>query len=83
MMGAGLTAAAGSYLLELGLDVSRDKIKDAVAEREVRKRLESYLERQSEINEVCSRDEELDFQGIVEYIQHDLIEDARLWMRGS
>lgn len=82
-MGAGLTAAAGSYLLELGLDVSRDKIKDAVAEREVRKRLESYLERQSEINEVCSRDEELDFQGIVEYIQHDLIEDARLWMRGS
>lgn len=82
-MGAGLAATASGYLLELGLDVSRDKIKDAVAEREVRKRLESYLERQSKINEVCSMEEEIDFQGIVDYIRNDLIEDARLWMRGS
>lgn len=82
-MGTGFPSAVGNYLLELGLDISKDRFKDAIQEREVRKRLESYLEQQSEINEMCSLEEELDFQGIVDYIRRDLIEDARIRMRGA
>lgn len=61
----------------IGFDVVRDRIKSVSEEKAIRKRLKSFLERQARINEVCSRDEEIDFEGLANYIQDSMIEDVK------
>ena len=76
-------AAIGSYLLELGMDVSRDKIKDSIQEKQVRERLDDFIQRQSKYNFSCSVEEEIDFGALTDYLRTDLIEDVRVRLRGT
>ena len=71
------------YLSNIGLDVVRDRIKSTAMEFAVRDRLRDYLTRQNEINEVCSREEEIDFEGLANYIQEELIEDVKIRLFGE
>lgn len=61
----------------IGFDVVKGKIKSVDEEKAIRTRLKSFLERQARINEVCSRDEEIDFEGLANYIQDSMIEDVQ------
>ena len=71
------------YLSNIGLEVVRDRIKDSAMETAARDRLRDYLARQKRINEVCTREEEIDFEGLAKYILEDLIEDVKIRLFGG
>lgn len=71
------------YLCDIGLDVVKDRIKDSSMEAAARDRLKKYLERQKKVNEVCTREEEIDFEGLAKYIQEEMIEDVKLRLLGE
>ncbi len=61
------------YLSNIGLDVDRDRITNSAIESAARDRLRDYLTRQKKTNEVCTREEEIDFERLANYIQEELI----------
>lgn len=71
------------YLSNIGLEVVRDRIKDSAMETAARNRLREYLARQNKINKVCTREEEIDFEGLAKYILEDLIEDVKIRLFGG
>lgn len=71
------------YIIELGLDAVKDKIKDDQAERQVRSRLEDFVQRQRKLNVCCSREEEIDFEGLVEYLQENFLGDIKIRLFGT
>lgn len=71
------------YILNLGLDVLKDKVVDVKEQKELKKQLQDFIKRQSKINEVCLLAEEIDFQGWSNYIIGDLLDDMRMCMFGK
>ncbi|MCM1148890.1 MAG: hypothetical protein NC319_02220 [Butyricicoccus sp.] len=61
------------YLVGLALDAGKDKLKDKVDEQKLRSALQNYIEQHRKYNEVCTLAEEIDFQGLVEYIELNLL----------
>ena len=70
-------------LYSMGVEVMQDKLKSRNMDAGAKKRLEEYLSRQGKINELCTRDEEIDFQKLSDYICKDLISDMRLRFYGN
>lgn len=64
-------------IASIGVAAAWDRISGVATEREARKQLKQYLQRKERINEFCTKEEEVDFQGLAEYIQTDMIEDVR------
>ena len=64
-------------LIDLGVEIARPNIKRKLDENQLRKRLNDYLSRQQKLNDICSVEEEIDFEGVVKYIQAELINDVR------
>lgn len=64
------------YFSELGIDIAKTHIHDKLDEEKLRSALTSYIESQRKYNEFCNIAEEIDFQGLVDYIRNDLIEKA-------
>lgn len=71
------------YVLDIGVDAVKDKIKDARENAEIRRKLNGFLDRQHRYNLNCSLEEEIDFQGIAEYIRGDLLEDVKRRLFGN
>ncbi len=67
---------ASEYLASLGIDVAKEKVKKKIDEKKLRAVLTSYIESQSKYNEMCSLAEEIDFQGLVDYIRNNLISNT-------
>ena len=65
--------AASEYVAGLGLDVARAKAKEKIDEKKLRAILTTYIESQRKYNEMCTLAEEIDFQGLVDYIRNNLI----------
>ena len=68
--------AVSEFVATLGLDVVKNKAKKKIDEKKLRSALTSYIERQRKYNEICTLAEEIDFQGLVEYIRNNLIIDT-------
>ena len=83
IMGNNMLSFFGGYLVDIGLEVSRDKIKDALEEKQARERIKSFIDRQAKYNFSCSLEEEIDFGALSEYMKGDLISDLRLRLRGT
>lgn len=71
------------YITEIGLDAVKDKIKDASMEAAARTRLTEYLEKQHKLNFNCTQEEEIDFEGLANYIRQELIEDVKVRLFAS
>lgn len=71
------------YVVDIGVDAVKDKIKDSREEAEIRCRLNEFLEREQKYNLNCTLEEEIDFQGLAEYIRGDLLEDVKLRLFGN
>lgn len=71
------------YLVNLGFDVVRDKLKNKSHEKQVRDRLDSFISRELKYNEICSVEEEFDFEGVAKYLCGDLIEDIKKRLLGK
>lgn len=64
------------YVAGLGLDACKDRIKVRIDEIRLKSALIAYIERQRKYNDICTIAEEIDFQGLVEYISSNLIDDT-------
>ena len=82
-MGNKILSFLSGHLIDIGLEVSRDKIKDVIQEKQARERITNFIERQTKYNFSCSVEEEIDFGALAEYMQGDLIDDLRLRLRGT
>lgn len=64
---------AVEYISGLGLDAAKNHVKDKIDEKNLIKALSEYIKSQEKYNEISSLDEEIDFQGLIEYIRKNLI----------
>ena len=69
------------YITEIGFDAIKDKIIDQKDALVVRNIIKDYLQRQEKMNFNCTKEEEVDFEGLANYIRCDLITDVqkRFW----
>lgn len=71
------------YIIELGLEVVKDKLLEEEHRIAARERLKTFIEKQTKINYHCTIDEELDFEEISKYIMGDLFEDVKIRLFGN
>ena len=64
------------YVADLGIDVAKSKFQNKLDEKKLRDDLVTFIESQNKYNEMCTYAEEIDFQGLMEYIKGDFIESA-------
>lgn len=62
------------YVAELGLDVAKEHYDKRIDEEKLKAELIDYIVCQQKYNEVCSLDEEIDYQGLIMYIREKLID---------
>ena len=71
VMGAGL-----NYIADIGVAAAKKHLNIKLDEKKVRAALSDYLERQKKYNFNCSKDEEIDFEGLAKYIRDELLDDV-------
>ena len=71
------------YLVTLGFDVVKDNLKNKSYEKQLRDRLDNFIERQLKHNELCSVEEEIDFEGLANYLGGNLKEDIKKRLFGE
>lgn len=71
------------YVVSLGLEAVKDKVKTEWEAKQVRDRLKNYISRQQKINWSCTREEEIDFGGLTHYIQTALLDDVQERLFGN
>ena len=69
-------STAVEYVASLGFDAAKEHAHDKLDEKKLRTELTSYIEHQRKYNEMCSLAEEFDFQGLVDYIRNNLLEQV-------
>lgn len=65
------------YIAELGLDAGKDFLSEKYSQKELKKRIKEYVKRQSNIHELSSLTEEIDFEDLAEYMKSGLLEDIQ------
>ena len=63
-------------LADIGIDIARNQYKDNIDEIDLRNSLMSYIESIESLNEICSREEEFDFQSFLDYMGNELQKDV-------
>lgn len=71
------------YIVELGVNVAKDKIERQQDKKAIRERLKKFIERKNNENFNCTKEEEIDFQGLVDYIQSNFLEDVKSRLFGD
>ena len=71
------------YIAEIGFDAIKDKIVDQKYAIVVRNKIKDYLQRQEKMNFNCTKEEEVDFEGLANYIRCDMITDVQKRFWGS
>lgn len=71
------------YFVELGLNVVKDRAIGIKEKQDLRFRLEEFIERKMKENYNCSMAEEMDFGGLVEYINGNFTEDVHKRLFGN
>lgn len=77
-----ITEKAIGVIADIGIDVAKEHFKNKRLEAKAKERLSEYLTRQEKYNFDCSLEEEIDFEGLAEYIHNDLIDDVKIRLFG-
>ena len=64
------------HIVDLGLDAGISGIKKRFNQRKLKKALKEYVTSQVEYNETVTLDQEIDYQGIVDYINDNFIDSV-------
>ena len=75
-MSIDVSTTISEYVAGLALEAGKDKIKGVIDEKKLKFTLAAYIEKQYKYNELCSLAEEIDFQGLINYIRENFLEDA-------
>ena len=65
-------------LLNIGVGVAKSKTNEKINEHKLKKDLEDYILSKKEYFDLCSIDEEFDFEGLLDYVSNNLIEDMKI-----
>lgn len=65
-------------LLNIGVGVAKSKTNEKINEHKLTKDLEDYILSKKEYFDLCSIDEEFDFEGLLDYVSNNLIEDMKI-----
>ena len=64
------------YIGNLALEAGKSHLKDDIDKKKLRKALSDLIKRHRKYNEICARAEEIDFQGLIDYIEGNLLNDV-------
>ena len=78
VMGTGL-----SYIADIGVAAAKKQFNIKLDEKKARAALSDYMERQEKYNFNCSKDEEIDFEGLSKYIRAELLDDVTIRLFGE
>lgn len=67
-------------LTDLGVNAGKEYLRDKIKKNLLKKKMEDYMEQQSRINETCTSEEEIDFQGLSDYLSSQFIDEAPNWL---
>lgn len=73
-----ITEKAIGVIANIGIDVAKEHFKNKRLEAKAKERQSEYLTRQEKYHFDCSLEEEIDFEGLAEYIHNDLIDDVKI-----
>lgn len=65
-------------LLNIGVSVAKSKTNEKIDEHKLKKDLEDYILSKKKYFDLCSIDEEFDFEGLLDYVSNNLIEDMKI-----
>ena len=65
------------FITDLGLEIVKERISDIVTLNIVKGRIEEFLKQQLSLNYNITREEEVDFGGLAEYIRCNLLDDVK------
>lgn len=65
-------------LLNIGVGAAKSKTNEKIDEHKLKKDLEDYILSKKEYFDLCSIDEEFDFEGLLDYVSNNLIEDMKI-----
>ena len=65
-------------LLNIGVGVAKSKTNEKIDEHKLKKDLEDYILSKKKYFDLCSIDEEFDFEGLLDYVSNNLIEDMMI-----
>ncbi|GAA6490755.1 MULTISPECIES: HD domain-containing protein [Eubacteriales] len=71
------------YLVELGLEGGKNYLVDKKEKAEIEKKLREYCSKQRRIHELSSLVDEIDFEGISEYLMTTLLEKVEKYLFGK
>lgn len=71
------------YVADFGVELIKDKINNEREKKEIRDRLANYIKMEQSINFGCTPDEEIDFGGLIQYIQTNFLDDVQLRIFGT
>lgn len=78
-----VTEKAFGFIADIGLEAAEERYKLRRDEVQAREKLVDYLARQKEYNFGCSLEEEIDFEGLAEYIRGNLMDDVKRRLFGT
>lgn len=70
------SAVVAEYISGLGLESAKNRLSGKVDEAHIKKALKDYILSQQKYNEIATLVEDIDFQGLTEYIEKHLLEDV-------
>lgn len=70
-------------IADIGIDVAKEHFNNKRLEVKAKEKLSEYLTRQEKYNFDCSLEEEIDFEGLAEYIHNDLMDDVKIRLFGK
>ena len=78
-----ITEKVIGVIADIGIDVAKKHFKKTLLDAEAKEKLSDYLAQQKKYNFNCSLDEEIDFEGLAEYIRNDLMDDVEARLFGN
>lgn len=70
------------FFANCGLEFAKSHFTNKINENQLKNRLKEFLNSQEKFNEVCSLEEEIDFQGFQDYTLDALVPDFEKWIYG-
>lgn len=71
------------FFVKLGLNFAKSKVSDTKIQHDIKAKLEAFVNRKLGENYNCSLKEEIDFEGLVEYISNDFLDDIEKRLFGN
>lgn len=70
-------------IADIGVSALESHVDQTIEKAEIREKIEKYIERQQKYNFNCTVEEEIDFEGLAEYIKGSLIDDVERRLFGT